>query len=687
MPRFDPRLLLSCVGLLLTTELYVVIAHPAAGLLALVVLWMALPGVAFVRQSLGGGTQAKRTSWLVGPSLGLALSTTGLLLLWAAGLRNVAALVLAPVCTLALAVLVRRAGGVRLRLPWLGRRDAVAVAAVMLVVPLVTWAPYDHVREPVTDGEAYRSYFTADFVWAMTVTNEIAKAEVPPVNPFHVGEPLRYYWMAHLLSGASYRSFAGIGLTTEHVVLINGLGFGAAFVTFFYWLGRAAGASPPWAALFVAVGFLANSYEGADMLRAILEHGDSWSTLRDTNIDAVTRWFYKGMAVDGMQRLLLYQPHHLTGYVASLSSVWLVASARSASHVAISLGAGILLGLGVLFSTFSAVMLAPAVGAVFIVRLTQQRALRNLPICAVLSAGPLVIGLLLSQILGYTSRADGLLLTLGPNPVAMNNWPWVLFLSFGPLLVIGIPSLARWSWVRQRGLAPAIVVGVALAFYFLVDVPDMGGVWVGWRSGHMLQIGLAVSGAAALSALWRSAGSRWAVAVVVSTAVALGVPTVVIDVYNAQDIANRELGPSFPWTLVITPNQRAAFDWIREHTPVEAVVQPEPYVRGAATWAAIPAFAERRMAAGLPISMIPLRGYQRGSDDVRHGIFQARTPEDAHGWAAFLNVDYVFIGEPERHAYPAQVERMRQRPDLFETVFRNEAALVLRRVDAPRASR
>ena len=49
---------------------------------------------------------------------------------------------------------------------------------------------------------------------------------MPPVNPFNIAEPLHYYWMAHLLSGASYHSFEALGLTTEHIVLVNGLEFG-----------------------------------------------------------------------------------------------------------------------------------------------------------------------------------------------------------------------------------------------------------------------------------------------------------------------------------------------------------------------------------------------------------------------------------------------------------------------------
>ena len=130
----------------------------------------------------------------------------------------------------------------------------------------MTWAPYAHVREPTAEGEAYRAYFTADFVWGMTVTTELAKGDMPPVNPFLRGAPLRYYWMSHLLSGALYRNLRTWGVTAEQVVLINGLMFGLAAVAFLYALARMAGASPGFAALAIAVAFLANSYEGLERL-------------------------------------------------------------------------------------------------------------------------------------------------------------------------------------------------------------------------------------------------------------------------------------------------------------------------------------------------------------------------------------------------------------------------------------
>jgi hypothetical protein len=671
-------------AVVVAAELFVAVPHPAVILLVLIVSWMSLPGVLFVRHALGGGVQAVRTAWLVGPALGFALSVFGLLLLWAAGIQNLLALLVAPAFTLLLTAIVRRLGGVRVRLPWLGERDLRLAAAALLVVPLVTLLPYDYIREPVADGEAYTAYFTADFVWAMAATAELAKGDVPPVNPFLAGEPMRYYWMAHLLSGAVYRNVEPLGLTTEHVVIVNGLGFGLAFVLFFYWLIRAVGASAGWAALAVAAAFLANSYEGWDMLRAIVQQGEPWERLRDTNIDAVTRWFYGGMPVDGLQRLLLYQPHHLTGYVTGLSALLLVSLARNVRRMAVCLWAGILLGLGLLFSTFSAIILAPAVGLVIAVRLLQSSAIRRLPLCGALAGAPVAAGVVIAQMLGYTNREDGLLLTIGLNEVAVRNWPWMLFLSFGPLLLVGLGGLLRPSWVTGRGLGFAALIAVALAFYFLVDVPDMDGVWVGWRSGHMLQIGFAATGAAAVTALWRSAQSRAAIAVVLAVAFGLAVPTVAIDVYNAQDIENRNEGPGFPWTTVITLEERKAFEWIRQNTPTTTVVQTEPYVRGAATWAYVPAFAERRMAAGLPISMIPRHRYERASDVVRSRIFDAPTVEGAHLWAEQLGIDYLLIGNPERRTYRNQVVRMLAAKDLFENVFHNDSILLLRVVrDGP----
>jgi len=379
---------IAVLGVSVLAELALLISPAGALLLVAVAGWFALPGVLFVYRALGGNRDAVGTAWLAGPALGFGFSVFGLLVLWAAGLRTGLALVLAPGLTLALSWIAHRTGGATLRLAVLDRRDIVGAACALLIVPVITFAPYANVRQRVADGEAYRAYFTADFVWAMTVTSELAKGDVPPVNPFLGREPMRYYWMSHLLSGAEYRSVQASGITTEQIVLVNGLMYGLTFTAFMYWLVRSVGGTAPWAAIAVIVGFAANSYEGADMIRAIVAHGDPWQTLRDTNIDAVTRWFYKGMAVDGLQRLLLYQPHHLAGYTLALTSLWLVALAIDVTAVSVALWAGILLGLAFLFSTFAAIIMGPAIAIAYAVRLLQQRAITSVLQCAILGAAP-----------------------------------------------------------------------------------------------------------------------------------------------------------------------------------------------------------------------------------------------------------------------------------------------------------
>jgi hypothetical protein len=655
-----------------------VVAGVGGLVLILADVWVVAPGVLLAACVFRSSSSSHATSWLIGPALGFGFGVSGILLLWAAGLHGGWVLVLGPLIVVAVAVIVRLRGAAAVKLPAFSRRDAVPLMLALLIVPLITAAPYANVRRHLPEGDAYRAYFTADFIWAMSAAAEISKGDVPPVNPFHHGEPMRYYWMSHILSGAEYRAFQPLGLSLEGILLTNGVLFGLAFVAFIYWLARALGASPGWALTAIVAGFAANSYEGADMIRAIVSHHDPWEVLRDTNIDAVTRWFYKGMAVDGLHRLLLYQPHHLTGYVLALSGLTLVTLADDVTHIAVALWVGILLGLGLLFSTFGALIVTAAAAVVYVYRLWQRDAIGLLPQCAILAGGPVLVGVALTRILGYTNPADGLLMTVGVNPVALHRWPWVAFLSFGPLLLMGVPALLRPAWVRGAGAAPAALVLASALFYFFVDVPDMGGVWVGWRSGHMLLIAFVVASACGLTALWAIAERRAAVAAVVAVALLLAAPTVAIDTFNAQDINNRHDGAGFPWTLVISPAEREAFDWIRANTPADAVIQAEPFVRDPATWAYVPAFAERRMAAGLPISMVPHQHYAAASNDVRAGIFNAVSANDAHEWAEYLNIDYVLIGDRERRNYGSQVERMRSRSDLFETVFRNDAILLLK---------
>ena len=93
-----------------------------------------------------------------------------------------------------------------LTLPAFTRRDVAAVALTLLVVPAVVARPYARVGIDLPEGRAYRAYFTADFVWELAVVAEVAKGDVPPRNPYYIGDALHYYWLMHLVPAVEHRA-------------------------------------------------------------------------------------------------------------------------------------------------------------------------------------------------------------------------------------------------------------------------------------------------------------------------------------------------------------------------------------------------------------------------------------------------------------------------------------------------
>jgi uncharacterized membrane protein len=153
-------------------------------------------------------------------------------------------------------------------------------------------------------------------------------------------------------------------------------------------------------------------------------------------------------------------------------------------------------------------------------------------------------------------------------------------------------------------------------------------------------------------------------------------PTTAIDLYNTQDTANQRQGPGFRWTEILSPGEVDALAWLKANTPESALVQVDP-TRPSGTWAYMPGFGARRMAAGMPISMIPLRKYREASDRMRR-VFQAGDPAIIHQQAVAFGIDYFYIGPAERTAYPAIARLLDAAPQWFAPVFHNDAVTIYR---------
>ena len=643
----------------------------ALGLFA-VMSWFALPGVLLARR-LYGSDAGWAGALLSGPAWGYVLSSLVLLALWAAGVRAFVWLLLAPIPAAAAAWPARRLAPY-VSPPTVSRGDIAAIAFVLLAVPAIVGRPYSRVGVDLPDGRAYRAYFTADFVWEMTVAAEVSKGDVPPQSPFYPHDALHYYWLMHLLPGAEHRA-GGSAVRLDDILLTNALWVGLVFVAFLYWFVRHFVESP-WAAAIACVFVLfCSSFEGADRLWNLWQRHAPLGMLRSINIDAVANWFYQGMKVDGLHRALLYQPQHQLGYVLGFSALLLLVEARDASRAGLLFLVGVFLGLSMLLSTVAAGILAVAAAAYEALRLIRARRWKASVPCALAAAVPIGAVLALIRALQYVDTASSgtPLVRFGLNGLAAHRVMWTMFLNFGPVLAIAALGVVGVLGRRAIGrLVPlAIVLGTSAVFYFWVDIPEHDSVYVAWRASHIAFIALAAVCAAGLQAWWgrgRAArGILTATCIIVAVA---ALPTVVIDLYNTQDVTNRAMGPGFQWTVVLSPPELEAFDWMKRNTLPDARVQIEPYVRERDAYY-VTAFGERRMAGGLPTGLIPLAKYRALSTRIRDA-YRSTSAADAYRRAVNLCIDYLVIGPPERAAYPTLQPLVDNNPHLFRPAFRNE---------------
>jgi uncharacterized membrane protein len=91
-------------------------------------------------------------------------------------------------------------------------------------------------------------------------------------------------------------------------------------------------------------------------------------------------------------------------------------------------------------------------------------------------------------------------------------------------------------------------------------------------------------------------------------------------------------------------------------------------IRGREHWTLIPSFAGRRMAAGLPISLLPQPEYAELSERVKT-VFATVDEREASATARRLRIDYLYVDGADAQAYPEGVRKFDEHPTLFTRVF------------------
>lgn len=552
-------------------------------------------------------------------------------------------------------------------LPVWTRRHTAALLLTLCLVPAIVGRPFTNIGRVEDDGaHRYRAYFTADFVWHMAVVEELSKPTRYPINPYLAPERLHYYWAYFLVPAAMTASMPD--LSAADAVALNAMGCGLLFVAMLFLLTCAVVPRRPFVSgLSVALVVLCGSAEGLAASLFLWVNGMPFELLRDVNIDALAAWAYKGLRIDNLPRALLYTAHHAAAFSLGAVALLTIGGAATAGRATI-LMAGVALAVAFTMNPFVGAVCAAVYGLGVLWQLRAcprsavfRHALVSLPV----AAAALWCGA------NETMQGAGGNLIVGWWGPATNAPVRTLLLSIFPAAA---PPVVGWLCGRGDRLPIFAAAGVALSLVLMFTVSLRADPhWVGFRTGHLLFSFLPALVAWSYQRLLTAGRTGLAGAMTAGVLLA-GLPTTAIDAYNAQDVDNLREGPGFRWTLALSPSQWEAVEWIRQATPRDAIVQAEPVSRGRDAWSLIPSFAGRRMAAGLPISLLHEPHYDEASALIRT-MFAGDDAAQAHRIATRLGVQYVYVDADDRAHYPA-VGKFDDHPDLFEAVFRNREVVI-----------
>ena len=605
-------------------------------------------------------------AWICGGVLGYALTATAL---WMAIVfRAPLAPVLAWLLALGAGLTLGRLARARVQVTAWRSADTVALLMVLLLVPALVARPLSRLGEPDDFGRVrYRSYFTADVLWHMGLTPELSQQRWPARDPFAAPQPLHYYVAYFMVPALSVASLPGGHEAVLAILRVNALGAGLLLVAAIFlagWTAVPRAAAMGWATALALIGA---SAEGAYACWRLAHAGRPLSRLRTVNVDAITNWWFHSPTIDGLPRALWYTPQHGASCALGLIALSLVSTSRTAAPLGLTAVSGLALGLAVVFSPFLGGLFALVFGLAMVADALRTRAVAGLARQA-LTAIPVGAAIAFTRHAGVLEGA-GAALAFDVTPLFSATALVVMALAIGPLLVPALVGLGRAG--AAPALTPAVVaLCVGVVTFFTVSLAGTDPVWVGWRAGNLLLVtmpALAAAGFVSTAGIQRRV-ARTSLFACFAALFAVGTVTTAVDWYNAQDVENEWPGPGFSWTLRLSPAQQAAFDWIRRETPVRAIVQMDPVVRGREGWVNIPAFGQRVMAAGLPISLVQ-QPYHRERSDRVHRLFTAPDAHTAWAEARALRIDFIYLDAADSAALPVPALAKFERQEFFTTAF------------------
>lgn len=570
------------------------------------------------------------------------------------------------------------------------RREAIRAESALpetlweLVVPLIALSlavlPLYQVGSEFAGAHHFHAFFNADYFKHIAHSEELARGEFPPLNPFAAGQGLHYYWAFYLLPATVIR-LSGFDVSGVEALLAVGLlQTGTLGLLAFGLCYRLSGGGAKSAAVAVILTLLSLSWDG---LAALLDWGIAQQTGRAVAmINQEKLEFTAFFGADGhlagstWQRLCLYLPQHQLALLLFFAWAWLFAVSGS-ERSDTTRWLRVLLLLPMPLISFLVGLLA-AVTMVLCELFRDPRfnsaliwgAALVLALCLLVPAGILSITPSEHALDPFLSRGYKVLVPLS------ERIGWMLpqlVTTFGVTLPLGVAGIGLLLSAprRERSLIilPGITLSVALLCYLVAELLLEGRLRVETelKTSFLLLAGLMMGSTLFLSRLPPVIGV-WRLFYVVCLMLLLGgVASPVHDL-----VWHASFQPAYD--VAVPEADMQALRWIRKNTPVDTVFQQPleaPFLLGGRdAWVAV--IGARRVAvterAG-GVAETLLSAARELFDPLVSRETRARDLQQ-------LQVDYIYLSRSQLK------EAFEQLTDLFTTeggrvVYRNADVVIV----------
>ncbi|MGH7767730.1 MAG: hypothetical protein ACREQP_09775, partial [Candidatus Binatia bacterium] len=578
---------------------------------------------------------------------------------------------LAPLILIILSFLPFKFGNVGMpgkeRLQSLDDSHRTLLGIFLLVAAFALAAPYASFGQATAKGMAFNELHKTDLLHHMVTMIELQKG-VPPQNPYFSGEPLHYFWLAHVLPSFAW-SFSGRGIEPRDVIVLTGLSYSLLFTgTLFLALRRLFSDASIllWLMVIVAAAYGYNSIYLA--ARWITEYVAPETLSQGGLVQKlfVDDWGqqYTGYS-HGWFRSFLVEPHTTLALAAVFSAI---AVSRHHGFFPNTLFPAIvqatLLAFSLAMDSFLGMLVVLSYGFYGLFQFARFKFkgadIWNSLIITSAIAILIVAFMFFAEMVSFGHRS----LAFVPYTAMIVFSPLVFVIDYGPMFFLGGIGLflaLRRQCADDYGFF-IVLCFVALFFMFFIRYPDVG-TQIARKSGTALRIALVVfSGLALRELLFRPNGDVYKYALI--GFVALAVPTLIADIWRISTFDKKE-----EKTYYVNRQDYDAYLWMRQNTSPSDLIQDLP--SGISN---IPAFAQRRTALG---DWVHAENYQVGTQRVRsrhkeifRTLFQGHDIDNAIRVMDQYNIRYLYMGTEAAGALSAQArEKFAFVPNQFKKVY------------------